>query len=132
MIKILDIETHSDERGSLAVIESMNDIPFDIKRIYYLFSNQEGVVRGKHAHKNLKQVYIAISGSCKVILDDGTKKTEIILDNPMQGIFIDEVIWRELSNLSKDCVLLVLADNVFEEDDYIHDYSEFLSYIRNS
>jgi dTDP-4-dehydrorhamnose 3,5-epimerase-like enzyme len=132
MIKILDIETHSDARGSLAVIESMNDIPFDIKRIYYLFSNQEGVVRGKHAHKNLKQVYIAISGTCTITFDDGIKKTEIILNSPKQGLFIDGVVWRELSNLSKDCVLLVLADNVFVEDDYIRNYSEFLSYIHNS
>lgn len=132
MIKILDIETHSDTRGSLAVVESMKNIPFDIKRVYYLFSNQENAIRGKHAHKNLKQVYIAVSGTCTITFDDGIKKTEIILNNPKQGLLIDEVVWRELSNFSKDCVLLVLADNLFTKDDYICDYSEFLDYIRSS
>jgi dTDP-4-dehydrorhamnose 3,5-epimerase-like enzyme len=132
MIKILDLETYCDERGSLTVIESMKNIPFDIKRIYYLFLNKGDVTRGKHAHKNLKQIYIAISGTCAVTFDDGIKKTEIILNNPKKGLLIDEVVWRELSSFSKDCVLLVLADNFFTKDDYIYDYSEFLNYIRSS
>lgn len=130
MIKILDLEAYCDERGSLVTLESMKNIPFDIKRIYYLFSNKADATRGKHAHKNLKQIYIAISGSCKVIFDDGIKKTEMILDDPKKGIFIDHAIWRELSNFSEDCVLLVLADNFFTKDDYICDYSEFLDYIK--
>jgi hypothetical protein len=129
MPKLLDLETHSDNRGSLVAIESPKHIPFDIKRIYYLFDNK-GYQRGSHAHKNLKQIYIAIAGSCKIEFDNGNEKFEYILNNPTQGLLIDEVIWRNIKDLTPDCILLVLADDIFKEDDYIRSYEEFLNYIK--
>lgn len=129
MIKIINLETHSDERGSLVAIESLKNIPFEIKRIYYLFGNQPGIERGKHAHKNLKQIYIAVSGSCKIEFDNGKTKSEYFLNNPASGLLIDEVVWREIKEISPDCVLLVITNDFYKEADYIRDYQEFLNQI---
>lgn len=128
MIKFLKFETHQDERGSLIALESNKNIPFDIKRVYYIFKNGSDVTRGQHAHKKLKQVYIVVSGSCKVSLDDGNKKEIITLDNPDIGMVFDRIIWRELFDFSQDCVLMVLADDFYDEEDCIRNYEEFLKY----
>ncbi len=128
MIKFLKFETHQDERGSLISLESSKNIPFDIKRVYYIFKNGADVIRGQHAHKKLKQIYIVVSGSCKVILDDGNKKEIITLDNPDIGMVFDSIIWRELFDFSQDCVLMVLADDFYDEEDCIRNYEEFLKY----
>ena len=128
MIKFLKFETHQDERGSLISLESNKNIPFDIKRVYYIFKNGADVIRGQHAHKKLKQIYIVVSGSCKVILDDGNKKEIITLDNPDIGMVFDRIIWRELFDFSQDCVLMVLADDFYDEEDCIRNYEEFLKY----
>ena len=128
MIKFLKFETHQDERGSLISLESNKNIPFDIKRVYYIFKNGADVIRGQHAHKKLKQIYIVVSGSCKVILDDGNKKEIITLDNPDIGMVFDSIIWRELFDFSQDCVLMVLADDFYDEEDCIRNYEEFLKY----
>lgn len=128
MIKFLKFKTHQDERGSLISLESNKNIPFDIKRVYYIFKNGSDVTRGQHAHKKLKQVYIAVSGSCKVSLDDGNKKEIITLDNPDIGMVFDRIIWRELFDFSQDCVLMVLADDFYDEEDCIRNYEEFLKY----
>ncbi len=128
MIKFLKFETHQDERGSLISLESNKNIPFDIKRVYYIFKNVADVIRGQHAHKKLKQIYIVVSGSCKVILDDGNKKEIITLDNPDIGMVFDRIIWRELFDFSQDCVLMVLADDFYDEEDCIRNYEEFLKY----
>ena len=130
MLKLIDLETHSDNRGSLVAIESAKNIPFEIKRIYYLFKSKIDKKRGQHAHKNLKQIYIAVSGSCKIEFDDGNKKSEYILDNPAKGLLIGGVIWREIKEITDDCVLLVVADDFYKEDDYIRDHNEFLNYIK--
>ncbi len=131
MIRILGVRSFKDERGSLGVIESNLDIPFEIRRIYYLFKNCQDKNRGSHAHKKLKQVYIALSGSCVIEFDDGNKKFEYKLNNPVEGLYIDQVVWREIKNISHDCVLLVLADDFFQEKDYIRNYEEFINYIKN-
>lgn len=128
MPKILNLETHSDSRGALAVIESNKHIPFEIKRIYYLFGNQDGIKRGEHAHKNLKQVYIAVAGSCKIKFDDGQNKSEFFLNNPKQGLLIENIVWREIMEMSPNCVLLVLASEHYNEEDYIRNHAEFLNY----
>lgn len=130
MIKLINLESHNDSRGSLVAIEYPRNIPFEVKRVYYLFNNQENLERGKHAHKKLKQVYIALAGSCIVEFDNGKEKKSLTLNNPEQGILIDEVIWREIKNISKDCVLLVLADEIYKEEDYIRDYNEFIDFIK--
>ncbi|MDY4387932.1 FdtA/QdtA family cupin domain-containing protein [Pectobacterium aroidearum] len=126
-IRLIQLQTHGDERGALVALEQDKNIPFEIKRVYYLFKTKEGVRRGFHAHKALKQVAIAVRGSCRFLLDDGTEKVDILLDNPAQGLLIDSCIWREMYDFSDDCVLMVLADQPYDESDYIRNYDEFLS-----
>ncbi|WP_105599929.1 sugar 3,4-ketoisomerase, partial [Cronobacter sakazakii] len=124
-IKLIPLQTHGDERGSLVSLEDEKNIPFAIKRVYYLFNTKENVSRGFHAHQRLKQVAIAIKGSCRFKLDDGKERVEIVLDSPSQGLYIDSFMWREMSDFSPDCVLLILADSHYDESDYIRDYSLF-------
>jgi UDP-2-acetamido-3-amino-2,3-dideoxy-glucuronate N-acetyltransferase len=89
------------------------------------------VIRGRHAHKNLKQVLFCVSGSCKILLDDGDVKENTILDYPSKGILIDRMVWREMYDFSKDCVLMVLASELYDEEDYIRNYQEFINYQKN-
>ncbi|MBN3144805.1 MULTISPECIES: sugar 3,4-ketoisomerase [Pectobacterium] len=126
-IRLIQLQTHGDDRGALVALEQDKNIPFEIKRVYYLFKTKEGVRRGFHAHKALKQVAIAVRGSCRFLLDDGAEKVDILLDNPAQGLLIDSYIWREMYDFSDDCVLMVLADQPYDESDYIRNYDEFLS-----
>ena len=114
-----------DERGSLIAIEQGYNAPFEIKRVYYIFDTKKGVERGFHAHIRLKQICIAIKGSCSFVLDNGEKREEIKLTNPTQGIFIEGLIWREMKNFSPDCVLLVIASEHYDENDYIRCYNKF-------
>mgnify|MGYP003648161530 CR=1 FL=1 len=125
-IKIIDLQTHGDDRGSLVAIEEQVNIPFTIKRVYYIFDTLEGVRRGFHAHKDLKQVAIVLKGSCKFLLDNGKEKTEVLLNNPAKGLCIESMIWREMFDFSPDCILMVLANNHYDEADYIREYSEFI------
>ena len=124
--KIIDFKINEDDRGSLIAIEEGYNAPFEIKRVYYIFDTKLGVERGFHAHKNLKQIAIAVKGSCTFVLDDGNKKEEVTLTNPNQGLYIEGLIWREMKNFSKDCVLMVIASEHYDENDYIRDYNEFL------
>lgn len=130
-IKLIQFQSHGDERGSLVSLEQHKNIPFDIKRVYYLFDTKSEVRRGFHAHKKLRQLAIVLKGSCRFLLDDGDEKIEILLDNPAQGLYIESFIWREMYNFSDDCVLMVLADSEYDESDYIRDYEEFLEIARN-
>jgi dTDP-4-dehydrorhamnose 3,5-epimerase-like enzyme len=129
-IKLIQFQSHGDDRGSLVSLEENKNIPFDIKRVYYLFDTKLKVIRGLHAHKKLKQLAIVLKGSCRFRLDDGVEKIEILLDNPSQGLYIESFIWREMFDFSEDCVLMVLADSVYDESDYIRDYEEFLNCCR--
>ncbi|MFS2158961.1 FdtA/QdtA family cupin domain-containing protein [Pseudomonas sp. Pseusp122] len=124
-VHYLQLQAHGDERGSLIALEEGKNIPFQVKRVYYMFDTGEGVRRGYHAHKSLKQVAIAVRGSCRFMLDDGTEKIDIRLDNPNQGLLIESFIWREMYDFSPDCVLMVLADNLYDEADYVRDYATF-------
>ncbi|MBA0164164.1 FdtA/QdtA family cupin domain-containing protein [Pectobacterium atrosepticum] len=126
-IKIIQLQMHGDDRGVLVALEEGKNIPFEIKRVYYLFKTKDGVRRGFHAHKALKQVAIAVRGSCRFLLDDGNEKVELLLDNPAQGIIIEPHFWHEMYDFSDDCVLMVLADQPYDESDYIRNYDEFLS-----
>jgi len=125
-VKILPLQPHGDERGSLVALEEGKNIPFQVKRVYYMFNTKDGVRRGFHAHKTLKQVAIAVRGSCRFLLDDGQERVEIMLDNPAQGLVIESFMWREMYDFSEDCVLMVLADQLYDESDYIRDYSQFI------
>jgi dTDP-4-dehydrorhamnose 3,5-epimerase-like enzyme len=129
--KLLDFKTLGDDRGSLIAIEEGYNTPFEIKRVYYIFDTKEGVERGFHAHINLKQLAITVKGSCTFVLDNGTTREEIKLDNPNQGLLIEGLIWREMKDFSPDCVLLVLASEHYDESDYIRDYDGFLKVVQN-
>ncbi|MCY1698433.1 dTDP-6-deoxy-3,4-keto-hexulose isomerase [Lelliottia sp. F153] len=131
-IKIIPLQAHGDDRGSLIALEEENNIPFEIKRVYYMFNTKEGVRRGLHAHRKLKQVAIAMRGSCRFVLDDGKERVEILLDNPAQGLLIDSCMWREMYDFSEDCVLMVLADSHYDENDYIRDYDAFLDKVNKN
>ena len=125
-IKLIEIPKIQDPRGNLAIIEK-DVVPFEIKRVYYLFDVPSNAYRGGHAHKNLKQVLIALSGSFDVILDDGNERKIITLNKPDRGLVIPTGIWRELENFSSGSVCLALASDVFDESDYIRDFDEFIS-----
>jgi dTDP-4-dehydrorhamnose 3,5-epimerase-like enzyme len=114
-----------DERGSLVALESSKTVPFDIKRVYYIFGTQPGVARGFHAHRKLQQVAVCVTGKCRMILDDGINREEAWLDSPTKGLIIGDRIWREMHDFSPDCVLLVLASEHYDEADYIRDYAHF-------
>ncbi|MDX7921488.1 FdtA/QdtA family cupin domain-containing protein [Aeromonas media] len=129
-IKLVPLQTHGDERGSLIALEEGRNIPFPVKRVYYLFNTKDGVRRGFHAHKTLKQVAIVVRGSCRFVLDDGCERVEVLLDNPTQGLLIESFMWREMYDFSEDCVLMVLADQLYDESDYIRDYDCFLEEAR--
>jgi len=127
MINMLEFKVLGDDRGSLISLEENANIPFDIKRVYYIFDTESEVSRGFHAHKNLEQVAICVKGSCRFILDDGQKRESIFLDSPQKGLYIDNNKWREMHDFSDDCVLMVLASNIYDESDYIRNYDEFLN-----
>lgn len=122
-------QCHGDTRGQLVALEEKKEIPFDIKRVYYIYDTQEGVRRGFHAHKTLKQLLICVHGSCKVLLDNGYEKEIVVLDKPYEGIFIQSNMWREMYDFTPDAVLLVLASEIYDESDYIRDYNRFLQSI---
>ncbi|QBF27926.1 WxcM-like domain-containing protein [Pseudomonas tructae] len=126
LIKWIDFQILGDERGSLVSIEQGKVIPFEIKRIYYLYHTGEGVSRGYHAHRQLKQVAICVSGKCRMILDNGTVREEVWLDCPTKGLLIESMMWREMHDFSADCVLLVIASHLYDESDYIRNYQQFI------
>jgi dTDP-4-dehydrorhamnose 3,5-epimerase-like enzyme len=130
--KIIPLQIHGDEQGSLISLESFKNIPFEIKRVYYIFGTAPGVIRGKHAHQNLKQVLISIHGNCKVKVDNGIKEKEYLLNNPSAGLYIQGLVWREMYDFSPDCVLLVLTDGYYKEEDYIRNYEQFKKWGENS
>lgn len=129
--ELVDFKTLGDDRGSLIAIEEGYNAPFEIKRVYYIFDTKEGVERGFHAHKNLKQICIVVKGSCTFVLDNGNEKEEIKLWDPNRGLFIEGLIWREMKEFSEDCVLVVLASEHYDENDYIRDYDKFLKEVEN-
>lgn len=124
-------QQHGDDRGQLVALEEMKDIPFEIKRVYYMYDTGEGVRRGFHAHKALEQILICIHGSCKILMDNGTEKKIVSLEKPYEGLYIANDIWREMYDFSPDAVLMVLASEYYNEEDYIRNYDEFLEFVKN-
>jgi dTDP-4-dehydrorhamnose 3,5-epimerase-like enzyme len=124
-------QIHGDSRGQLIALEEFKDIPFQIKRVYYMYDTVNGVVRGKHAHKSLQQILVCIHGSCKILLDNGKEKKIVPLEKPYEGLFVGNDMWREMYDFSSDAVLLVLASDLYDESDYIRDYDEFLEFVKN-
>lgn len=131
LLQFVEFPSLGDDRGSLVALEGGVTIPFDIRRVYYIFSTKAGVIRGLHAHKNLKQVALCITGKCRIILDNGITREETWLNSPSKGLVINDLVWREMHDFSDDCVLLVLASEHYDENDYIRCYDEFLKQVRS-
>lgn len=127
--KILNFNIKSDDRGSLIALENLKNIPFEIKRVYYIFDTKPDVDRGGHAHTNLEQILIMMDGACEVLLDNGKEKKSIILNRPDVGLYIGKNMWREMKNFSYGAKLLVLASDLYDEKEYIRSYDEFLRII---
>lgn len=124
--KLIKLSIKGDDTGSLVSLESNRDIPFEIKRVYYIFDTAKDVIRGRHAHKKLKQLVVCTSGYCKFLLDDGRKKETVELSKPDVGLYLGNGIWREMFDFTPDCVLMVLASEYYDENEYIRNYDEFL------
>ncbi len=124
-IKTISFPPLGDDRGSLVALEAHKTVPFEVKRVYYIFATKLGVSRGFHAHRALQQVAVCVTGKCRIVLDDGTRREEVWLDSPTKGLFIGDLVWREMHDFSPDCVLLVLANEHYNETDYIRSYDEF-------
>lgn len=122
-------QPHGDERGQLVALEENKDVPFKIKRVYFLFDTKKDVVRGQHAHKSLEQILVCVHGSCKILLDNGSEKMIVPLETPCEGLYISNDTWREMFDFSDDAVLMVLASELYDESDYIRDYNDYLKYI---
>ncbi|UPQ88117.1 sugar 3,4-ketoisomerase [Vibrio sinaloensis] len=131
LIQWIKFDEIGDERGSLVALESTKNIPFAIQRVYYLFGLRGDIPRGFHAHRQLKQLAICVSGRCEILMDNGIEKKTVTLESPSSGLLIDRMQWHEMMNFSSDCVLLVLASDVYLESDYIRDYNVFLEELGN-
>ena len=123
---LLNFNVRGDHAGKLVALEKGAEFPFEIKRVYYIWDTDSNVIRGKHAHRKLEQVIVCTSGSCDFILDNGSERTTVHLNSPAQGLHIKSNIWREFTNFSPDCVVMVLASEHYDESDYIRDYKQFI------
>ena len=128
---LFEIKALSDKNGLLSVIEGRRTIPFAIKRVFYEYNVSGLVNRGEHANKKSCFCFIALSGSCDVIVNDGKKETLYRLDKPTKVLYIDKLIWKTMNNFSNNCVLLVLSDSYYDPDEYIRNYDEYISLIKN-
>jgi dTDP-4-dehydrorhamnose 3,5-epimerase-like enzyme len=124
--QLIDITTHGGDDGQLGVLESKRSVPFEIKRVYYLYSVPTESMRGAHAHKELEQLIIPLSGSLEVTLDSGSEKQTFLLADPSQALHVQPGLWRDLHNFSEHAVALILASEFYDESDYIRNYDEFL------
>jgi dTDP-4-dehydrorhamnose 3,5-epimerase-like enzyme len=132
LTELIELKVMGDERGKLVALEGGRNIPFDIKRVYYLTDTVTGISRGFHAHRQLEQIAICVSGRCRMLMDDGVSREEVWLDAPDKAIRISRMIWHEMHDFSSDCVLLVLASDHYDESDYIRSYPAFLELTRNA
>ena len=131
MTRLKNFKVLGDYRGQLIALEAHRDIPLDIRRVFYIYGTQEGVPRGHHSHYKTKQFLVAVNGSCKVTLDNGKTKETFDLNKPNLGLFQDALIWGTMHDFSNDCVLMVLADEYYDANDYIIDYDKFLEVVNN-
>lgn len=125
-------QPHGDNRGQLVSLEEFKDIPFHIKRVYYMYGTANGVIRGYHAHKSLQQILVCIHGGCKIKLDNGKEQKIVMLEKPYEGLYVSNAMWREMFDFSSDAVLMILASELYDESDYIRNYDEFLEFVKNS
>ena len=130
--KLVDLKIHGDERGKLISLEGNRDIPFEIKRVYWIFDTLPDLDRGFHAHKNMEQIIVAMDGACKFVLDDGKKRESVWLNRPDKGLYIGKNMWREMHHFSYGCKLMVLASDYYDEKEYIRSYDVFLKEVKNA
>ena len=129
--QIINFQQHGDSRGQLIALEESKEVPFKIKRVYYMYDTGLDVRRGYHAHKKLEQILFCVHGECKIHLDNGLGETkEVLLDKPYLGLYIKNNLWREMYDFSSDAVLMVLASEFYDEEDYIRKYEDFIKYVR--
>ena len=124
------MKVHGDERGKLISLEGNRNVPFDIKRVYWIYDTLPNEERGFHAHKNMEQIIIAIDGACEFVLDDGKNRESVLLNRPDVGLYIGKNMWREMRNFSYGCKLIVLASDYYDEKEYIRNYDEFLKEVQ--
>lgn len=130
--ELVELKVIGDERGSLIALEQGLNIPFSIKRAYYIFDTKSDVSRGFHAHRRLQQLAVCVSGKCRMVLDDGRTRQDVWLDSPAKGLLVSNMIWREMHDFSEDCVLMVFASEHYSESDYIRDYDQFIKDVKNA
>lgn len=128
--KLEEFKVLGDHRGKLIALEANRQIPFDVKRVFYIYGTQEEIPRGNHSHYKTKQFLVAVNGSCKVTLDNGKIKETFDLNKPNLGLFQDALIWGIMHDFSSDCVLMVLADEYYDVSDYINNYDKFVEEVK--
>lgn len=129
--RLIDMKIFGDERGKLISLEGKRNVPFDIKRVYWIFDTVPNFNRGMHAHKNMEQIIVAMDGACQFVLDDGKTRETLWLNRPDIGLYIGKNMWREMKNFSYGCKLMVLASDYYDEREYIRNYDEFLREVNN-
>ena len=129
-IKLIKINTFSDKRGKLSIFQNNDYLDFKIKRFYYIYDLKKNISRGSHAHKKTTQIAICLKGQCEYLLDNGKQKKNIILSSNKEGLILEKGIWHELKNCSSDCIVLIIADKLYDRSDYIEDYEKFLKYTK--
>lgn len=131
LAKLVHFDEKGDDRGTLVAIEAGVTVPFAVQRVYYIYGTRPGVRRASHAHRDLRQVLVAVSGACTVLLDNGARREEVRLSRPDQGLLIERLTWTELFDFTPGCVLLVLASAQYDEADYIRHYDAFIHTVRS-
>ena len=129
--KIVEFKDFGDERGKLVVIEGNQDIPFDIKRVFYIYGSDDSVVRGQHANRESEFILINVSGESKVYIDDGNENFIVELNKPMMGVYIPKMVWKNMYDFSADSVLLVLASTHYDGNEYIRNYEDYIKEVKN-
>ena len=127
--KLIDMKVFGDERGKLISLESNRSVPFEIKRVYWIYDTLPNEERGFHAHKNMEQIIVAMDGACEFVLDDGKSRESVWLNRPDLGLYIGKNMWREMRNFSYGCKLMVLASDYYNEEEYIRNYNQFLKVV---
>ncbi|EAI3719874.1 WxcM-like domain-containing protein [Campylobacter coli] len=124
--KLINLKYFDDKNSTLIAIEKQVNCPFEIKRIFYIFDVPKNTIRGEHANLNSEFFFIGLKGECKIKIDNGKEQKNFILNNPKQGLYIDKMLWKQMYDFSKDCILLVLSNTLYDANEYIRDYNEFL------
>ena len=130
LCRLYELPNLGDSRGSLVSIDLATRLPFQIRRVYYIFGTKAEVARGFHAHKTLHQVAVCLSGSCMMVLDDGKNREDVYMESPFRGVDLPPMLWHEMYGFSSNCVLLVLASDYYDEADYVRDYGDFKRVVR--